>query len=379
VAIADDDPQPRQGSPPPARRRGGLNQAPTPSLRSHDEHRHSGPPGGRQYSCRACSGRGLERSAVWLSRSCTPRSGPCWARSSDLAVGAHCAPRMAGAGRSPRAARDPRHEAAAVPPAAAARLLARPGLGPAPRTSGPGWRELLRAQAASIVACDFSTVESVLLRRYYVLFFIAHASRRVWLAGCSPNPTGTWVSQQARNLGLDLADERVRFLIRDRDSKYTGAFDDVSGSGGIRSSRRPYDAAGKRHRRTLRQNRPRRVPGLAADRRPPPPRARPGRLRRPLQRPQAAPRPQAPATATSRATADANHRRDRAPGPPRRPHPRVQPNRRLSATRLLAPFKRSTSFSNPNRPSRPEPRHSHEPFCASRERLADNVDAVAIR
>ena len=75
-----------------------------------------------------------------------------------------------------------------VSPSTVRRLLVRSGLGPAPRRSGPGWREFLRAQAASIVACDFFTVESVLLRRYYVLFFIAHASRRVWLAGCSPNP-----------------------------------------------------------------------------------------------------------------------------------------------------------------------------------------------
>jgi putative transposase len=64
---------------------------------------------------------------------------------------------------------------------------------PASRTSGPSWREFLRAQAATIVACDFFTVESVFLRRCYVLFFITHASRRVWLAGCSPNPTGAWV------------------------------------------------------------------------------------------------------------------------------------------------------------------------------------------
>ncbi len=70
-------------------------------------------------------------------------------------------------------------------------------------------------------------VESVFLRRYYVLFFIAHASRRVWLAGCTTNPTGGWVSQQARNLGLDFAERRVRFLIRDRDSKYSGRFDEV--------------------------------------------------------------------------------------------------------------------------------------------------------
>jgi putative transposase len=60
------------------------------------------------------------------------------------------------------------------------------------------WREFLRAQAASIVACDFFTHESLFLRRYYVLFFIAHASRRVWLAGCTANPNGAWVTQQAR-------------------------------------------------------------------------------------------------------------------------------------------------------------------------------------
>jgi putative transposase len=95
---------------------------------------------------------------------------------------------------------------------------------------------------AGIVACDFFTVESVLLRRYYVLLFIAHASRRVWLAGCSTNPTGAWVTQQARNLGLDLADEDMRFLIRDRDSKYTGAFDEVLRSSGIRVVKTPVRA-----------------------------------------------------------------------------------------------------------------------------------------
>src|SRR6266700_3202856 len=76
-----------------------------------------------------------------------------------------------------------------VSPTSIRRLLARARLEPAPRRSGPSWREFLRAQAASIVACDFFTVESVFLRRYYVLFFISHASRRVWLAGCTKNPT----------------------------------------------------------------------------------------------------------------------------------------------------------------------------------------------
>jgi putative transposase len=77
-----------------------------------------------------------------------------------------------------------------VSPTSIRRFLARARLKPAPRRDGPTWREFLRAQATSIVACDFLTVESVLLRRYYVLFFISHASRRVWLAGCTTNPTG---------------------------------------------------------------------------------------------------------------------------------------------------------------------------------------------
>jgi putative transposase len=98
-----------------------------------------------------------------------------------------------------------------VSPSTIRRVLAYAGLDPAPRSSGPRWREFLRAQAASTVACDFFTVESVLLRRCYMLFFIAHASRRVWLAGCTTNPNGAWVTQQARNLGLDLADYGMRF------------------------------------------------------------------------------------------------------------------------------------------------------------------------
>jgi putative transposase len=127
----------------------------------------------------------------------------------------------------------------AVSPSTVRRVLARAGLDPAPRDSGPGWRKFLRAQAASIVACDFFTVESVLLRRYYVLFFIAHASRRVWLAGCTTNPNGAWITQQARNLGLDLADAGVRFVIRDRDSKYIAPFDEVLRAGGMRIVKTP--------------------------------------------------------------------------------------------------------------------------------------------
>jgi putative transposase len=129
-----------------------------------------------------------------------------------------------------------------VSPTSIRRLLARARLEPAPRRSGPSWREFVRAQAASIVACDFFTVESVFLRRYYALFFIAHGSRRVWLAGCTTNPTGAWVTQQARNLGLDFSEQGARFLIRDRDSKYSGPFDVVFRSEGIRIVKTPVRA-----------------------------------------------------------------------------------------------------------------------------------------
>ena len=129
-----------------------------------------------------------------------------------------------------------------VSPTSIRRLLARAGLDPAPRRQGPNWREFLRAQAASIVACDFFTIESVFLRRYYALFFIAHSSRRVWLAGCTTDPTGAWVAQQARNLGFDLADQGIRFLIRDRDSRYSGSFDEGFRSEPVRILKTPVRA-----------------------------------------------------------------------------------------------------------------------------------------
>jgi len=129
-----------------------------------------------------------------------------------------------------------------VSPSTVRRLLARARLGPAPRRSGPGRRAFLRAQAASIIACDFLTVESVFSRPYYALLFIAHATRRVWLAGCSTNPTAAWATQQARNLGLEFTDEGMHSLIRDRDSTYSGLFDEVFRGGGIRVVKTPVRA-----------------------------------------------------------------------------------------------------------------------------------------
>jgi putative transposase len=112
-------------------------------------------------------------------------------------------------------------------------------LGPAPRRSGPSWRQFIQAQAASIVARDFLTVETLFLRRYYVLFFIEHASRRVWFAGATTNPDGGWVAQQARNLSFTGPLQRTRLLIRDRDRKYSGPFDEVFAANRSGSCRHP--------------------------------------------------------------------------------------------------------------------------------------------
>ena len=110
-----------------------------------------------------------------------------------------------------------------------ARILRANGLQPAPRPPSTTWRSFLRRQAASILACDFLTVDTVLLQRLYVLFFIQLHNRRVHLAGVTANPIGAWVAQQARNLLAALDEEATafRFLIRDRDSKFTRVFDDI--------------------------------------------------------------------------------------------------------------------------------------------------------
>jgi putative transposase len=127
-----------------------------------------------------------------------------------------------------------------VSPSTVRRVLANAGLGPAPRRSGPSWREFLRAQAASVVACDFFCVETALLRRYYVLFFIELQSRRVHVAGATTNPDGQWVTQQARNLNLSGALEDVRFLVRDRDSKFVAGFDEVFRTEGVEVILTPF-------------------------------------------------------------------------------------------------------------------------------------------
>jgi putative transposase len=128
----------------------------------------------------------------------------------------------------------------AVSPSTVRRLLANAGIGPAPRRSGPSWREFLRAQAASIVACDFFCVETALLRRYYVLFFIELQTRRVQLAAITANPNGRSVTQQARNLSICGALDDARFLIRDRDTKFVAGFDEVFRTDGVNVVQTPF-------------------------------------------------------------------------------------------------------------------------------------------
>jgi putative transposase len=129
-----------------------------------------------------------------------------------------------------------------VSPSTVRRLLLAAGLTPAPRRAGPSWRQFLRQQAASMLACDFFTVKTITLRRFYVLFFIELGSRRVHLAGCTSNPTGAWVAQQARNLSFTGLFERMRFLIHDRDSKFSAAFDEIFHSEGINVIKTPIRA-----------------------------------------------------------------------------------------------------------------------------------------
>jgi len=101
-------------------------------------------------------------------------------------------------------------------------LLRRSGLGPAPRRNGPSWSEFLRVQADWVLACDFFSVETVFLRTLYVLFFIEVRTRRVWVTMSTRNPDASFVTQQARNLfSEETLSSGVRFLIRDRDSKFT--------------------------------------------------------------------------------------------------------------------------------------------------------------
>jgi hypothetical protein len=108
-------------------------------------------------------------------------------------------------------------------------ILRRKDIDPSPMRSGPTWAEFLGSQASSMLACDFFLVDMVLLKRLYVLFFIELDTRRVRVTGVTAHPIRSWVVQRARNLTMALEDRvhPIKFLIRDRDAKFTSSFDEV--------------------------------------------------------------------------------------------------------------------------------------------------------
>ncbi len=119
-------------------------------------------------------------------------------------------------------------------------LLRRNGLGPAPRREMQTWTHFLSMQAKTVLACDFFTVDTLFLKRIYVLFFIEIANRRVHFAGSTANPNGQWVTQQARNMFMATDFDYLRFLIRDRDAKFSGTFDEVFLTEGFTVMKTPY-------------------------------------------------------------------------------------------------------------------------------------------
>jgi putative transposase len=123
-------------------------------------------------------------------------------------------------------------------------LLRRHGVPPAPRRTGLSWRAFLRAHAAGVLACDFFTVETIQLQTLFGLFFIELQTRQVFVAGCTEHPSAAWVTQQARHLAwhLDEAEQRPTLLIRDRDAKFSAAFDAVFSAADVRVVRTPVRA-----------------------------------------------------------------------------------------------------------------------------------------
>jgi putative transposase len=123
-------------------------------------------------------------------------------------------------------------------------ILHAAGIGPAPRRSGPTWKQFLTAQARGILAVDFVHVDTVLLRRLYALIVIEHGTRRVHLVGITAHPDGAWTTQAARNFLLDLGQRAasVKFLIRDRAGQFTSSFDAVFTAEAIRILASPPQA-----------------------------------------------------------------------------------------------------------------------------------------
>ena len=116
-------------------------------------------------------------------------------------------------------------------------ILKKAGIDPAPRRSALTWPQFLRSQAEAILACDFFTADLLDGTQAYVLAVIEHATRRIRILGVTLHPSGEWTAQQARNLIMDLGEQahQIKFMIRDRGSNFTAAFDMVLAEAGIRT------------------------------------------------------------------------------------------------------------------------------------------------
>lgn len=215
------------------------------------------------------------------------------------------------------------------------RILTAAGLDPAPRRTGPTWREFLTAQARGILACDLFHVETVSLTRLYGFFVVEHATRRVRILGVTAYPTGDWLAQLARNLIMDLdeAGQSFRFLIRDHDGKFSRVFDTVLTAAGMQIVTTPVqapraNAIAERFVGSLRRELLDRIliVNPAARGR------RAGRIRTALQRSSSAPRsrPSCPAAAGTRPAPRPTH-----PGRPLRPPRWAAP--RIHAGRIARP------------------------------------------